>query len=62
MTAENAPPIVHDNQPRIEVGVIAEHRFHDVVVERVVFEERVIGLEEDERAVFILRILGAVTL
>ena len=57
---QDSPTVVHNRQTRIQIGIVAQHRFDDVVVERVVFEKRVVGFEEDERAVFVLRRLGGV--
>ena len=54
VTAQDATTIVHDGKARIEIGVVAKHRLHDVIVEAVVLEESVVGLEKDVGSVLIL--------
>ena len=51
----NATTIIHDGESLIEIGVVAEHRLYDVVVELVVLEQgvAVVGFEENECAVLI---------
>ena len=52
---KDAATVVHDGQTGVQIGVVAEHVFHDIVVERVVLEQRVVGFEEDVGARFVLR-------
>ena len=54
VAAQDATTIVHDGKARIEIGVVAKHRLHDVIVEAVVLEESVVGLEKDVGSVLIL--------
>ena len=53
---------LHDGEARIQIGVVAEHVLHDVVVEAVALEELVVavGLEVDIGTVLVLRVLGDV--
>ena len=62
VTRQDATTVIHDGQAGIQVGVVAQHVLDDVVLELVVLEQLGvgIGLEEDERAVLVLRILGGV--
>ena len=55
VTTGYAPAVVHDDEPLVEVGVVAQHRLHDVVVELIVTEEFVVAirLKEDICTVFI---------
>ena len=46
VAAEDAPSVVHDGQPGVQVGVVAQHRLHDIILEAIVFEHRVVGFEE----------------
>ena len=54
VAAQDAAAVVHDDEPRVEIGVVAEHDLHNLVVERIVLEERVVGLEGDEGARLLL--------
>ena len=40
-------PVVHDGQAGIEIGVVAQHGLHNLVVEGIVLEKGVVGLEVD---------------
>ena len=55
-----AMTVVHDGKTRVEVGIVAQHRLHDVVVERVVNEERWVWLEVDVCAVLVVGVGGLV--
>ena len=39
--------VVHDGKTGIEVSIVAQHGFHNLVVEGIVLEEGVVGLEVD---------------
>ena len=58
VTAEDAATVIHDGQSDVQVGVVAQHVLHDVVVEAVALEELVVavGLEVDVGAVLVLRV------
>ena len=60
VSRENAPTVVHDGQAGVQVGVVAQHRLHDVVVEAVVLKHRVVGLEIDVCARLVVGLLGDV--
>ena len=57
---EDAPTVVHDGESGVEIGVVAQHRLHEVVVERVTDEQCRVGFEEDVGAVLVGRVLGDV--
>src|SRR5574344_218854 len=54
--------IVHDGQPGIEIGIVAEHVLHDFIMEFIVQEQRGIRLKKDVGTGFFSRILRSVTL
>ena len=60
VAAQDSPAVIHYGKPRVQISVIAEHRLYEIVVERIVLEQRGIRLEEDIRAVLVLRVLGSV--
>ena len=62
MTAQDAPAVIHNSKTRIQIGIVAEHILHDIVVEAIAFEELVVavGLEEDIGTVLVLRVLSDV--
>ena len=62
MTAEDAAAIVHDGKTGVQISIVAEHGFHDVVVEGIVLEEGVIRLKIDESTILIFSILGNIAL
>ncbi len=62
MTAQDTATIVHDGKPRVQVSIVAKHRLHDVIVETIVLEERIVWLEEDVGTIFVLRILRLIAL
>ena len=62
VAAQDAPSVIHDGKPRVEIGIVAEHGLDDVVVEGVVEKQRVIWLEVDICAVFVVGGLGGVGL
>ena len=45
---------MHDDEPGVEVRVVAQHLADDVILEPVVGEERLVRLEEYECAVLLL--------
>ena len=53
-SGDDAASAQHDGQAGVQVGVVAQHRFHELVTEFVVLKERVVGLEENVSAVFFL--------
>ena len=59
---QDAPAIVHDGQASIQVGIVAEHVFHDVIVKRILLEQRVVWFEVDVGAVFVLAVLRHIRL
>ena len=56
VAADDAAAVVVDGEPRVEVGVVAEHRLHKLAAEAEVAEEFRVGLEIDVRTVFLLRV------
>ena len=58
----DAPTVIHYGQTGVEIGVVAEHRLHEIVMERVADEECRVRLEEDVRSVLVLRWLRDVAL
>ena len=62
VAAQNPASVVHDGQSCVQVSVVAQHRLHEVVVERVVLEERVVGHEVYVSTCLVLRFLGLVAL
>ena len=54
VAAQDAPAVVEDGEPCVQVGVVAEHVFDKLSVEAVVLEEALVGLEEGVGAVFFL--------
>ncbi len=54
VAALDAPAIVHDGQARVEVSIVAEHIFHDFIVERIVLKQRVVRLKIDISTVFVV--------
>ncbi len=59
MTGEDTSTIIHDGQSDIQIGIVAEHILHYLIMKLVVLEEFgiVVGLEEDVCAVLVLRVL-----
>ena len=57
MPREDAPIVIHDGESRIQIGIVTEHILHDVILELIVQEQGVIGLEEDICAVLVLGVL-----
>ena len=62
VAAEDAATVIHDGQPLIQVGVVAQHRFHDICMEGIVLEEFVVVIRNkvDKGTTFILAIRGLV--
>ena len=57
---KDASPVVHDGQTRIKIGIVAQHRLHEIIMETVVFEQCVVGFKEDIGAALIGSFLGYV--
>ena len=51
---DDAPAVEHYSQPGVQIGIVAEHRLNDVVLEGVTLEERIVRLKVDIRAPFVL--------
>ena len=53
---KDAAAIEDDGQSGVQIGIVAEHRFHDVVVELVVLEQcfAVVGLEIDVSTILVV--------
>ena len=60
VAAKYASAVVHNGKPRVEIGVVAEHRLNYVVVELIIEEKRGVGFEEYECSVFVVSRLGSV--
>ena len=57
MATDNAPTIVHNGQSGVQIGVVSEHGFHDIIMETIVFKQCCVRFEENICAVFVLRFL-----
>ena len=55
VTAEDSPTVVHNDQTRIQIGVVTEHDLHEIIVEGIVLEQGVVRLEINKCAGFIGR-------
>lgn len=53
IAALDATAIVHDRETAVEVGIVAEHRLHILIVEGIVLEQGVVGLKEDVSTILI---------
>ena len=53
VAAEDAVAVEENGEAGVEIGVVAEHGFYELLPEGVVLEKRVVGLEEDIRAVLL---------
>ena len=62
MTAEDAATIVHDGESGVQISIVAEHRLHEIIVERIVLEQGIIRFEEDEGTVLVLGIFRNIAL
>ena len=62
MAAQDAAAIVHDGESGVQISIVAEHRFHEIIVEGIVLEECIIRLEEDKGTVLVLSIFRRVAL
>ena len=62
VTTENASPIIHNGQSCIQVGIVTQHVLHDVVVERILLEQRIVWLKKDIGTVLVLTVLCVVCL
>ena len=62
MAAQDAAAIVHDGESGVQISIVAEHRFHEIIVEGIVLEECIIRLEEDKGTVLVLSIFHRVAL
>ena len=61
MTAQNATTVIHNGQSDIQIGIVAEHVLHNLIMELVVDEFRVIGLKVDICSILVLGGLCHVT-
>ncbi len=54
--AQYAPSVIHDGETGVEVGVVAKHGLHDVIMEGIVLEEvgTAVGLEEYVRSILVV--------
>ena len=59
---DNAAPIIHDGQTRVQVGIVTEHVLDDLVAIGIVLKQRVVGLEHDIGARLVIRGLSNVAL
>ena len=57
-TAEDAATIIHNGETGVQIGIVAKHVLHDVIVELIVLEQRIIGLEVDIGAVLVVSLLS----
>ena len=62
MSAEYSSAVVHDGETSIEIGIVAEHVFHKVVVELVVDKQGIVWLEEDICSILVVGLFCHVTL
>ena len=62
VAAQDAPAVVHDGKPRVEISVVAEHGFHEIVVERIILEQGGIGLKMDIGACLVGGVVGGIVL
>ena len=62
VAALDAPAVIHYGKPAVKVSVVAEHGLHELIVERIVLEERIVRLKEYVRAVLVMRRLRLVAL
>ena len=60
VAGDDAAAVVENGQARVEIRVVAEHRFDELRVKSVIEEESRIGLEENVRAVLFFRLAAAV--
>ena len=60
MATQDAAPVVHYRKPRVQISIVAEHCLDDVVVELIVQEQRVVGLEIDVCTVFVFGVFSLV--
>ena len=62
MAAQDTAAIVHDGESGVQISIVAEHRFHEIIVEGIVLEQGIIRLEEDKGTVLVLSIFHRVAL
>ena len=60
VAADDTAAVVVDFKSCVEVGVVAKHVVHKLVLELVVEEQRTVGLEVDEGAVLFCGVFGLV--
>ena len=53
VATENAMPIIHNGKSCVQIGIVTEHFLHDIIMERVVLEERVVWFKVNIRTVFV---------
>ena len=59
---KDAPAVVHDGKTGVQVGIVAQHDLHNVVMELIVLEQRVVRFKIYVRAVLVGGVFGHVTL
>ena len=52
MAGDDALSVVNEGEARIQVGVVAQQGFYELVLEGIVVEERVVRFKEDIGSVF----------
>ena len=60
VTAQYPVAVVHYGQAGVKVGIVSQHCFHIIVVERIVEKQRVVRFEEDVCSVFVVGVFGHV--
>ena len=58
MTGKNLLPVIDEGQPRIEVSIVTEQGFHELMLELVAHKEGIVRLEEDVCASFFGGVFG----
>ena len=54
VTGEDATTIIHDGQPDIQIGIVAEHVLHDFIMELIIMEHFRVWFKIDIGAILIL--------
>ena len=61
VAGDDALSVVNEGEARIQVGVVAQQGFYELVLEGIVVEERVVRFKEDISSVFFCRVFGHIT-
>ena len=61
MTGKDATVVIHDGESGVQIGIVTEHVLDDIILELIIQEQRVVGLEEDIGTVLVLSVLSDVT-